>query len=63
MKLTTTIQIQLIFFTCPPGLNFWAKKFQTQNVTREKQLKALWYEKLAHRMLMKMTKAQELGMH
>jgi len=32
---------------------FCAKEIQSQNVTREKLLKALSYEKFAHKMMMK----------
>jgi hypothetical protein len=36
----------------------FAKKLQSQNVTREKLRKALSYKKCAHKMLMKLTRGQ-----
>ncbi len=36
---------------------FCAKKLQSQNVTREKLVKSLWYKKRARTMLMKVTTA------
>jgi hypothetical protein len=41
---------------------FFAKKLQSQNVTREKQCKALLYQKCSRKMLVKLTSAI-MGFH
>ncbi len=52
-------------FTCTFCANIFApkkfKRIQSQNVIREKLLKALSYEKLAQKMLMKLTTGRQLS--
>jgi len=54
-----------LVFTVPNFMIFkllrwysFAKKFQSQNVSREKLVKTLLYEKVASKMLMKLTPAE-----
>jgi len=42
------------------GQYFWAKKLQSQNVTREKLQEELLYEKFSDKMLMKLTPGDDV---
>ncbi len=55
LKATVNIGVNFINIMCLSCQYFCAKKFQSQNVTREKLYKALLYEKFFRKMLMKLT--------